>query len=177
MPHTDDGTPTSAADQTRLLRIYVNDHLAAATAGVALARRSQRSNQGTPLGDFLEELVAQISTDRGTLIRVIAALGLPVDRVKIAFGEIGEKVGRLKLNGSLLRYSALSRLLELEGLSAGVDMKQAMWRSLAETVGTDPRLAHIDFGTLISRAEKQRAALEEHRLAAARRAFPGGGGA
>ena len=36
-------------------------------------------------------------------------------------GWVAEKAGRLKLNGSLLTYSPLSRLVELEGLSLGVE--------------------------------------------------------
>ena len=49
---------------TRFLGIYLNDHLAGATTGVELARRSRASNQGTELGDFLAELTAGIEADR-----------------------------------------------------------------------------------------------------------------
>ena len=158
-------------DRRRLLRIYLNDHLMGATAGVQLARRSLRSNEGTPLGSFLRPLAAEVTEDRAALLQVMAALQLPVDRVKVALATVGERVGRLKLNGRLLGYSDLSRLWELEGLSAAVDLKLGLWRTLQAVPAAAPPNDAVDLDRLIQRGTAQRAALEEHRLAAARRAF------
>ena len=65
----------------------------------------------------------------------------------------------------------LSQLLELETLSAGVWTKGRLWRSLGATEGLEAALADIDFVQLAARAERQLDELEEHRLAAARRAL------
>ncbi|MEJ7570043.1 MAG: hypothetical protein WKF41_17480 [Gaiellaceae bacterium] len=83
----------------------------------------------------------------------------------------GEKLGRLKLNGQVRGYSPLSRLLELETLSVGISGKLALWRSLEQLPEIVERLPGIDLEQLVERAQRQRAELEEHRLAAAREAF------
>lgn len=152
-----------------LLATYLNDHLAGSTAGVELARRARGSNEGTELGVFLAGLTAEIEEDRDTLERVMDAVGAGRDRVKVLAAWAGEKVGRLKLNGSLISYSPLSRLVELEGLRLGVEGKASLWRMLRDLA--DPRLAAFDFDALIARAERQRDDLERWRLEAGRQAL------
>jgi hypothetical protein len=78
-----------------------------------------------------------------------------------------EKIGRLKLNGQLRGYSPLSRLLELEGLALGIEGKLALWRSLRQVAGEEPRLAPVDFDGLVQRAKAQLDELEAQRLRAA----------
>jgi hypothetical protein len=153
------------------LSIYLNDHLAGATAGVNLARRTARSNEGTSYGEVLEALAEEIAEDRRTLVDVMERLSVGQDRLKVALSWGLEKAGRLKLNGELLRYSPLSRLEELEALSLGVEGKNALWLALRRTHGEDPRLAGIDFDELIERARAQRRRLERQRRNAADEAF------
>jgi hypothetical protein len=157
---------------SNLLAIYLNDHLAGSTVGVELARRARGSNEGTPLGDFLTTLAAEIDEDRDTLQEVMKAVGAGRDRLKVTGAWAGEKLGRLKLNGSLLGYSPLSRVVELEGLRLGVEGKLSLWRMLRELA--DPRLAAFDFDALIARAERQRDDLERQRLEAGRLALTDG---
>lgn len=158
-----------SADRDKLLGTYLNDHLAGSMIGVELSRRARNQNKHTPLGRFLGELVKEIEEDRDTLKGVMDALDVGQDRAKIAFGWAGEKLGRLKPNNRLFGYSPLSRVIELEGLSLGIEGKRSLWQALR---GVDePRLAEFDFDALIERAERQRTGVEEHRLAAAGRAF------
>jgi hypothetical protein len=154
-----------------LLRIYLNDHLAGATAGLALARRCLSRNRSGALGDFLRELVREIEEDRHALEEVMRRVGARRNPAKRAAARLLERAGLAKLNGRLTGYSDLSRLLELEGLSAGVEAKRLLWISLRATLGSDPRLAGLDFDRLAERARRQRERLEEHRLAAAERAL------
>lgn len=161
----------SPADRRTLLRIYLNDHLAGATGGVELARRCLRRNRGTALGAYLEGFLVEIVEDRRVLEDLMASLGFPFDRLKLAAAAAGEKVARLKLNGQLTGYSDLSRLLELETLCGGVAMKAHLWRVLEKTAATDPRLSAIDPRRLLDRATRQLDGLEQHRLEAAIRAF------
>ncbi len=128
---------------TDALTIYLNDHLAGATAGVELVRRAASENEGSEFGAVLRELCAEIQHDREELIAIITGLGYPVDRAKIALGWTAEKVGRLKPNGRLRGYSPLGRLLELEGLLAGIHAKQALWRALLRTGTADPKRLEI----------------------------------
>jgi len=154
------------------LPIYLQDHFAGASFGVELARRAARENQGTDLGTFLaERLLPEIVEDRKTLRLLMEQLGLRPSGVKAAASSLAEKAGRLKLNGGLLRYSPLSRLLELEGLAAGIEGKYALWLSLHAVRDRDRRLANIDFEGLAQRARSQRERLEPFRLAAAVEAF------
>jgi len=153
------------------LRIYLNDHLAGSTAGLAVAKRCLSRNRSGPLGDFLRDLVRQIEEDRRSLEDVMERVGARRNPVKLTAARLIERAGLAKLNGSLTRYTDLSRLLELEGLSAGVEAKRLLWVSLRATVVTHPRLAGVDFDRLAERARAQREGLEEQRLAAAERAL------
>jgi hypothetical protein len=153
----------------KLLRIYLNDHYAAATAGLELARRCLRENRGTDLGAFLAGFTRELEEDRASLGRVMESHGIAKSPVKQAAAVVLERVGRLKLNGQLSGYSDLSRLLELEGLTAGIEAKASLWRNLHESDLGAP--SDIDLGRLCERAEWQRRALEPHRLAASRRAL------
>ncbi len=136
--------------------IYLNDHLAGATAGVELARRAASENDGTEFGPPLRRLAQEIAQDREELVSLITEFGYPIDRVKVAVGWSAEKVGRLKPNGHVVGYTPLGRLLELEGLLAGVHAKQALWRALATTDEAQPRLA-----ALLARADEQAKTLED----------------
>jgi hypothetical protein len=149
------------------LSIYLNDHLAGATAGLDLARRAASNNEGTPYGRVLTEVAVEIAEDRESLIEVMARLSVGRDRVKVAAAWALEKVGRLKPNGSLVSYSPLSRLVEIEGLALGVDGKLSLWHSLKESHGDDPRLRGVDLDALINRARSQRRRLERQRRRAA----------
>jgi hypothetical protein len=152
----------------KLLRIYLNDHLAGAMAGIEVAKRCRSSNEGTSLGDYLATFIIEIEEDRSELLRIRESLGLPYDRYKSAAAWVGEKAGRAKLNGHLTGYSPLSRLVELEMLCLGVEGKLSLWRSLKEIAGTDSRIAVMDLDRLEKRAISQREELEVHRLEAAK---------
>lgn len=149
------------------LPIYLNDHLAGATAGANLARRVASSNAGTDYGPVLEAIAAEIEEDRAALVDVMERLSAGHDHLKLALAWGAERVGRLKLNGELLAYSPLSRLEEIEALSLGVEGKLGLWRALRSTHGTDRRLAGVDFDELIERARSQRRRLERQRIRAA----------
>ena len=148
-----------------LLALYLADHHAGSTTGVELVRRAVGTNEGTELGALLERLAGEIERDRDELARVMESVGAGSDRAKDAMAWVGEKAGRLKANGQLTGTSPLSRLVELEGLSLGIEGKRLLW--LALDAAADPRLSEYDFAALAERAERQREELEPHRVAAA----------
>ncbi|HEX6456408.1 MAG TPA: hypothetical protein VF009_07810 [Solirubrobacterales bacterium] len=155
----------------RLLAIYLNDHLAGATLGVELARRLRSSNQGDPeMGRPLARICEEIEADRDTLLRLMDRLEIGRDQVKPALAKIAERLGRLKLNGRLLGYSPLSRVLELEVLSGLVGGKMQLWNALEQSFGES--LEGFDFHDLAARADSQGRRLEDLHLAAAQRALP-----
>jgi hypothetical protein len=151
----------------RRLDVYLNDHLAGAMIGAELSRRAAENNQGTALGDFLEELHREIVEDRQTLQRLMTALGVERSALKPAAAWVLEKAGRLKLNGQIRGYSPLSPLVELEALETGVSGKRALWQSLSSSFHGDPRVAQFNLDGLVARAEEQLEGIGEQRVAAA----------
>jgi hypothetical protein len=150
----------------RYLPIYLNDHLAGATMGVELIRRTLAENNTSDLGEFLRGLLSEIEEDRATLVDVMDRVGIRRSALKVAAAWTFEKAGRLKLNGQVWGYSPLSRVMELEGLTAGIEGKRALWLALGEIRDRDHRLREIDFDALAERARSQRERLEPYRLAA-----------
>lgn len=150
--------------EEKLLRIYLNDHLTTASAGAALARRALRSNQGSELGGLLETLASDLRDDVEKLEGVMRERGLRPSAFKRSLGTVGERLGRLKLNGRIVSYSPLSRLAELEGLGLLVAHNASLWRSL-EAIGVERATA------LAERAEGHIEVLRTHRRDAARHAL------
>jgi hypothetical protein len=149
-----------------LLAIYLNDHLAGATGGVELARRLRASNEDDPeFGPVLAEVCAEVEADRETLKAVMDRLGVGQSKLKPLGAVLGERLGRLKLNGRLRGYSPLSRLDELELLQIGVVGKRRLWRALEHTHPGD--LPDFDLAALAERATGQLRRLEALHLKAA----------
>jgi hypothetical protein len=161
----------------KLLRIYLQDHLAGATGGLELARRARGANEGTPYGEPLAKLADDIEADRRSLESIMDDLGFGADRAKnIAFWA-AEKAGRLKLNGQLTGYSPLSRMIEIEGLIAGVNAKLSLWGTLRDVADSVPELDADRLARLRERAEQQVGTLHELRTRAGREAFADSPGA
>jgi hypothetical protein len=153
--------------EVSMLGIYLNDHLAGATAGTELAHRMARSHGDGQDGSTPRRLAAEVAQDRAALLDIMAALGIKVRRYKVGAAWIGEKAGRLKFNGRFFVRSPLSNLEELEMLRLGVEGKAAGWRTLRALADTATRLDPARLDELISRARRQADLLEDLRVAAA----------
>jgi hypothetical protein len=156
-----------------LLGIYLNDHLAGASAGTELARRMANTHRDTDFGSALRPISAELVEDRAFLLEIMKVLGIPARRYKVYAGWAAEKVGRLKSNGYLMRRSPLSSLVELETLRLGVEGKAAGWQTLRVLADGEARLDAQLLDTLYERAQRQRETLEGLRLEQAARAFQG----
>lgn len=154
-----------------LLGIYLNDHLAGATGGLELFRRSARAQRGTETGDVLEQYTAEVAEDRAALLEMMRALGVPVRQYKVYGAWVAEKVGRLKFNGRLRERSPLSSLVELEALRLGVEGKASGWRTLRIVAEHDGRLDAQRLDGLLDRARQQADTLEELRVRTAQELF------
>ena len=161
--------------EDRFLGIYMNDQLAAGVVWREVARRSQRSNQGTELGEALARVADAIAEDVATFEQMMERLGIARNPVKGGLAVVAERVGRLKLNGSVRSYSPLSRFIELDFLAMGIDGKKLLWASLRDLAGLSSRLPDVDFDRLIERAQWQRNEIEPFRAEAGREALGGGG--
>ncbi|MGH4012163.1 MAG: hypothetical protein ACRDTH_29055 [Pseudonocardiaceae bacterium] len=148
------------------LGIYLNDQLAAGILWREVARRSQRSNSGTDLGEALARVSAGIAEDVETFQTIMRRLGVRLNPVKLGLAVGAERLGRLKLNGRLRTYSPLSRFVELDFLVMGIEGKKVLWTTLRDLAGLASHLPDVDFDQLIVRAERQRADLEPFRVRA-----------
>ncbi|MET8450915.1 hypothetical protein [Streptomyces sp. NPDC005209] len=112
------------------LGIYLNDHLAGATAGRLIAHRLAEHHRSSPYGGELHRLAVEIAEDRQTLLDLMDALAVPARRYKVFAGWLGEKGRLLKLNGRATRRSGLSTVIELEMLRLGIEGKSLLWKTL-----------------------------------------------
>jgi hypothetical protein len=155
----------------KYLRIYLQDHLAGATAGLELARRTRGANEGSEYGPPLAKIADEIEADRRALQGVMEDLGFGGDKLKNVAAWGLEKVGRLKLNGEITGYSPLSRMVELEGLLTGITGKWGLWVALLQIAPSEPRLDVARLERLRDRAEEQRETVEGLREKAALEVF------
>lgn len=156
---------------SRFLRIYLNDQLAAGVLWREVARRAQRRNPGTELGDALARVATGIAEDVATFEEIMQRLGVRRGFSKPALAVAAERLGRFKLNGRLLSYSPLSRFAELDFLAMGIEGKKILWANLRDFAQLGSRLDDVQFDVLIERAERQRAELEPFRAQAGREAL------
>ncbi|PBC70460.1 hypothetical protein BX265_7884 [Streptomyces sp. TLI_235] len=149
----------------RWLAIYLNDHLAGAYGGAALARRIAREHPTDPDSPDLRSLAREIAEDRDELVALMRALGVRPRRHRMLLGAAAELAGRLKLNGRVLRRSPLSDLLETEAMRSGVQGKTALWRALRAASSDD--LLDARLRRLSARADRQAEVLDARHAEAA----------
>ncbi|MHB8864509.1 MAG: hypothetical protein ACYC6N_19060 [Pirellulaceae bacterium] len=152
------------------LRIYLDDHSALMVAEVELIGRCWRSNRTEPLGEFLQQLENEVKAQTSVVCDVIHGIGGDATlggRLKKGAAWFAEKLGRLKLNDSLLRYSDLSRLLELEAISAAALERVLLWDNLDSVAGNDSRLNGITFSFFRDQSQQQLDELNTRRRSAA----------
>ncbi|HEV2927958.1 MAG TPA: hypothetical protein VGW74_04630, partial [Propionibacteriaceae bacterium] len=111
---------------------------------------------------------AEVEEDFQALHEIMRAARVPPDLVLGLAMRLGERVGRLKPNGRLLRRAPLSDLIEVEALVVAVRGKAAGWQALSTV--PEPEWAEVaDTQVLYERALDQADRLNEiHRTAASR---------
>ncbi len=155
--------------------VYLNDHLAGAMLGSDLAEQIRDRHQGTPLGDVMASIAAQVEEDRQTLLDLMEQMGTSKNPVKQATGWLAEKTSRAKFSGILSREREHGAFMALESLTLGVEGKKSMWTVLKTVARQYPALASANLDGLIERAKAQHATLERERLAAGARALANAG--
>ena len=118
------------------LAVYLKDHLAGSAAGIDLAQRLQAQTDGTPLGDVMAGLVADIQADRETLEELMKELDIDQGGLKQAAGKVVEKLARARTDKRVTGDAALSLMMEMESLSLGIEGKRAMWRPSRTSPGS-----------------------------------------
>lgn len=147
----------------KALDSYLGDHVAGARGGVELAWRTARAQPDHP---ELRRLAVDIEDDRRELLDIMRQLGVKEHRYKSYAAWFAEKLGRLKTNGSLLRRSPLSDVVEVEALLLGVRGKAALWRTLRLLADDDGRIDPSRLERLAQRATEQIRLLEQRHATA-----------
>jgi hypothetical protein len=140
---------------TDLLAIYLQDHHAGAHGLMELLKRIQQNNSDNMFGQRAEGLAGAINHDMRVLEDVMAALDVRPSKSKDAGAWLSERLGRLKLNGHLVDYSPLSRLVGFEALTLGINGKMRLWHALQVARQSDERLGGFAFDELLDRAREQ----------------------
>jgi hypothetical protein len=154
--------------------LYLADHIAAAVGGLALCRRAARGEKHSEFGPALSALTEEIERDLERLREIAQSVGAqPRAPVKEGLARLAERLGRLKVNDSLLSRSRLSRVYELEVLAAAIRGKRSLWETLLEIAPSDAPLASADLQELLVRADGQEEEIRRLHAAATAEAFGG----
>ena len=137
---------------SRWLSIYLRNHEAAAGGGADLFARMSRSQRHRPWGPELVEVAEEVRQDLATLRGLLRSWGVRPDAVAGVAIRAGERVGRLKPNGSVVRRSPLSDLVEVEAGLDAVHAKACGWQALGALPAP---VAPVDLDELSRRAEDQ----------------------
>ncbi|GFZ80671.1 NAD-dependent epimerase/dehydratase family protein [Nesterenkonia alkaliphila] len=175
-PHS--GYPLPDADHSlpegidvMLLRQYMSDHLAGATAGVQRIWAMASAFEDTPTYPQLSQVAQAIASEHQWLSDLIQRQGFPRPGMTAPLFWVGEKVARLKPYARPpLKRSPSALVLETELMIAAITAKRQGWEVLsdyAEELG----VPHHVFHDLIAAADEQREMLDEVHSYARSRAF------
>ena len=151
--------------------VYLNDHLGGSMLGSNLAEQIRDRAEGTPLGQVMRGVAAEIEADRETLVDLMERLDVSRNPVKQATGWMAEKASRVKFSGAIPREPDYGLFMALETLRLGVAGKKCLWLTLKDVRDQYSELAGVDLDRLIERASSQESALEEKRMKAGARAL------
>ncbi|HJS93759.1 MAG TPA: DUF1990 family protein [Solirubrobacteraceae bacterium] len=154
------GTATTENLDGRLLAVYLRDHHALLVALRELAQRMGTADRPDEQRAIAENIRRAADDDRACVEGFLDQLDSAPSRARHIAVWTGEKIGRLKLNGRVLRPSPLSAVTEFEGCRLLLESDRAMWTGLASL-----RLGPTDAAERASRAERLLAAAEACRLA------------
>ena len=115
------------------LASYLRNHEAVATASFDLARRTLSNQRARAYAEDLRGLVAELRDDLGSLRSLMSRAGVQPDRVLGTALRLGERAGRLKPNGHLIRRAPLSDLVEIEAMLDAAYAKVAGWQSIRQS--------------------------------------------
>jgi hypothetical protein len=145
----------------------LRNHQAGGRAAVDLFARAAAAQRDRSYGNQHDQLAREAREDLNFNERVMRRLGVSPSRSQVAALRLGERIGRLKPNGHVLRRAPLSDVIELEALIATVHIKIAGWQA-AQVAGELEESELAELGRLLDRAHTQADGLTQmHRTAAA----------
>ena len=140
------------SEQSKYISIYLEDHVAGATAGSQRAARLAQAESESADAADLAQFADDIAADFDALLKATEAMGFEPSRLKSTIASVAEKLGTLKLNGHLTERSPLTTIVELEAMQMAVRGKRSLWETLRVVA---PQPTPIDIDGLIARADAQ----------------------
>lgn len=137
-----------------LLATYLSDHVAAAAGMRNRVARMVRAYPQGPLAHSMRQLAQALDGERDWLITLTDSQQVHLSRWKSLAVAGAERLGRLKLNGRVVRTSPLSPLLELELLNSGLRGKRSLWLTLQEW-SSELRLDEAELQSLLADVDDQ----------------------
>jgi len=153
------------------LQRYINDHFAGSEGAILVLTDLIARSEDMEEKRFFVELKAHIENDRSILAKVLDAAQLDTEKTVKAAGKLTAKASRLKLLWEGMKPGELGYFEACEMLSLGIQGKRLLWRVLAEIAPFHPDWHGFDFHELERDAQRQRDAMEEQRMRAARKVF------
>jgi hypothetical protein len=145
------------------IHVYLNDHLAGATAGADLAKQAAERHDGE-LGEFFAQLADEVGADYNTLTSLMDQMDAHASGAKEVLAKAGSEISEAKFSGESMDDPEFGTFITVETLSIGVEGKLCMWKALKVVADDYPELSSTDIDTLIERAQSQRDKIEGKRL-------------
>ncbi|HEX3331406.1 MAG TPA: DUF1990 family protein [Gaiellales bacterium] len=127
-----DGAGSPEILDGRMLALYLRDHHALLVAMGELANRMNAPARSDGQQAFAAQLGQAAADDRASVEELLRRLDSAPSQVRQAAAWSFEKVGRLKLNGRVVRPSPLAAVTELEGCKILLESDRALWSGLAQ---------------------------------------------
>lgn len=150
---------------------HVHTHLAGSAAGIDLFDRSADAQLDPEIGNTVRTIHGELVDERRRLRRMADDLGVGESKALTLAAQAGERLGRLKPNGSLTQRTDMTDLVELEAMRTAVAGKRAGWQALLSVVDVHPALDREELEDLVAQAESQQDRLEQAHTQAAARAL------
>lgn len=151
-----------------LLKHYVRLHLTGASAAIELFSRGA-AMQDEEARAVTQAIRGELFEERESLRGLAQRIGASEPRLPELAVKVGERLGRLKPNGSLVHRTALTDVIDLEAMHDAVSGKVAGWYALQQV--TDARVDRSEVDRLLQQGLDQLERLRVLHQAAARRAF------
>lgn len=148
---------------------HVHTHLAGSAAGIDLFARGASGLLDPEAAALVRDIHRELLDERRRLRRMADDLGVGEATVMTVAARLGERVARLKPNGSWTERTPLTDLVELEAMRVAVSGKQAGWEALLSVVDVHAPLDRDELEMLAAQAATQEQRLAgAHQRAAAR---------
>lgn len=133
---------------------YLRIHLSGSAGGIELFSRGQKLYDAHA-ASVIEHIRGELVRERDQLLAMADRLDARPAPLATAAARVGERVGRLKPNGHLLRRTRMTDLIDLEAMRIALCGKAAGWDALLAVVDRHDGLQRDELEALRDQARRQ----------------------